>query len=203
MGLQAWLSHNHGCRIKNLGERYGFVRQDCGFCDVCRGSPTAKLAIAAKSRKSKDNSTMNRALLVLGRMSDGCLYCESPSCDQEKCMAKNDRYCRGGSHYNRNCANQLTAKRILEGKACYDCFDLHDRNGYTTHIKEERPLKRRLPCMVFARCKQTGVDFETLPTAKWLPFIPSSIPCRLPREFSTIFAFGFLSIVANIFPVKL
>jgi hypothetical protein len=100
-------------------------------------------------------------------------------------------------------ANQLTAKRILEGKACYDCFDLHDRNGYTTHIKEERPLKRRLPCMVFARCKQTGVDFETLPTAKWLPFIPSSIPCRLPREFSTIFAFGFLSIVANIFPVKL
>jgi superfamily II DNA helicase RecQ len=162
-GLYYWLSQDVGCRIKNLGVRYGFVRNECGFCDVCRGSPIRKLAARAQDVLDKDTATLNRAMLVLTQLTEKCLNCGKASCEGESCMG-NDCYRCGGTHYSKNCREKLTAGKVLEGKACYDCYDLYGRRGYMNHNKENCPLKRRLRRMVHAKCKSTKQNFGSFMT---------------------------------------
>ena len=161
LGLHSWLSDNNCCRIRKLGELYGFVRQDCGFCDVCRGSTTQRLALVARSKMTIANRTMNSALLVLKRLSDKCLYCLSSRCNGESCMGQHDCYRCGGAHFLSQCRYKSTAKSVLDGKACFDCFDLYARSGYSNHNKERCPLQRRLRRLVFARCRETKQEYAT------------------------------------------
>jgi superfamily II DNA helicase RecQ len=182
-GLYNWLTQDVGCRIKNLGARYGFVRDDCGFCDVCRGTPTRTLATRATTAVAKDVSTMNRALLVLKKMSEQCLQCNSKDCGGEKCMGRTCFRC-GGQHFSKACGEKQTASLVLDGKACYDCYDFYERRDFENHDKENCPLQRRLRRMVHVKFQTAKVPFGSFLTsiyseaASFYSFVDSLSPSK-------------------------
>jgi superfamily II DNA helicase RecQ len=157
-GLHDWLVNDKGCRIQNLARRYGFEKGQCRVCDVCRGSVIRPLVARAEKKVRKSTATMNRGMVVFMQMLEKCLFCNKKSCTGESCLGKNCYRC-GGKHFTKACLNGETATKVLEGKACYHCFDLYERRGYTNHDMKNCPLKRRLRRMVFSKFNSSTGDF--------------------------------------------
>lgn len=157
-GLYDWLSHDNGCLVKNLSERYGINRVECRVCDGCRGQPTRRLARTARTEAVRDNVTANRAMLVLKKMMERCLHCGMGSCNGESCMERRCFRC-GKGHPRGTCKESNTASLVLKGKACYQCFDLYQRRDYQNHDATTCPLKRRLRRMIFARTENLTSSF--------------------------------------------
>lgn len=159
-GLYEWLVKDEGCRIKNLARRYGFQRPQCRFCDICRGRPIRRLATAAESSQQCVNTKKNLATLVLKQLSEKCFFCGEISCDGDGCLG-NSCYRCGKQHYSKNCREPKAASNVLNGRACYHCFDYYARQGYTNHDVKTCPLKRRLRRMVFDRANSSKTKFLT------------------------------------------
>jgi hypothetical protein len=159
-GIYDWLVVETGCRIQNLARRIGQVRQACRICDACRSRPTRMLAAAAEKQVMEANSLENRALLVLKRLGEKCLFCKRTTCDGEECMGKRDCFCCGKQHFRSTCKDKESAKMILRNVGCFQCFDLYGRRGFSHHAFDKCPLQRRLRRLVFARFSNSKLGFD-------------------------------------------
>ena len=159
--LHDWMFLDKGCRLQNLSHRFGMrERPKCDVCDACRGTPTRTLAASSNRRILQSNEVRNRTMNVLKALLDECLNCSSNQCNGETCMRNLCYRCGSKSHYTSRCPDEKTAEKTLHSRACYHCFDLYNRRGFSNHNKESCPMKRRLRRMVFAKWPQSGSTYE-------------------------------------------
>jgi superfamily II DNA helicase RecQ len=161
-GLHKWLFLDQGCRLQNLAIHFGTSRRGrCGICDVCCGTVTRTLSAAATTRFEKHNGIRNKAMVVLKALLESCLYCQRESCEGEGCMKNLCYRCGSPKHFTRQCLDGKTAEDLLHARACYHCFDLYNRRGYSNHNSSDCPLKRRLRRMVFAKWPATTTTYKS------------------------------------------
>ena len=116
-------------------------------------TPVEHTARVRTGLSKEQNQTRNRAILVLKGLEEKCLFCGKVNCNGEGCL-KGCFNC-GKNHYKSKCPEKDSVAKALRGKACYQCFDPHSRQGYVQHSPQECILKRRLRRLIFKKTQNS------------------------------------------------
>ena len=124
---------------------------ECKICDNCKINIVKKKDNTLKSPSERclknlnlDEVRMKRTQSILKRLETKCLVCNKMSCDGETCMTKNSCFvCGGSGHKAKDC--KINIRKLLNGKGCFSCWDLHGRNH---HDIRKCPMKKRLKRLI-------------------------------------------------------
>ena len=162
-GLWEWEQGTEICQIAQLASKFNSSYDVCHVCDVCcrqhSAFPVQQFREQAVRRDEVRNKEINDALLVVVAMKERCLVCGKTSCRGDGCLKQGCFNC-GGNHYRRDCQFSDFLKKHYQGKRCFKCLDMHERQGYESHAPDVCPIHQRLKRLLIFEAAQNHSSLQ-------------------------------------------